>query len=344
MQQIAEQVAADGTPDPEPARRPAAEQSATGAGERLRRTLAAAGAPIVLIALIVVFSLLRPETFPTTANLTTILSTQSILVILALGTLVPLIAGDFDLSIGFVMGFAAMESALLTVHGMAIPLAIAITLATGVAIGLFNGLVVEKVGVSAFIATLAVGSILAGFTTWISGGTVVNGVPAGMIDLGRTEVIGLQLPILYMALLVGVFYYALGHTPVGRYLYAVGGGRAAARLAGINTGRLRILAFVVSATTAALAGVVNTTVVGSASADFGSSYLLPAFAGAFLGATTIQPGRFNVLGTVVAIFLLAVGIAGLQQLSAPFWIPPVFNGGALLIAVGLAVWRQPRDA
>jgi ribose transport system permease protein len=314
------------------------------ASERAGALVAAAGAPIVLIALILAFSLLRPETFPTSANLTTILSTQSVLVIVALGTLVPLIAGDFDLSIGFVMGFAAMESALLTVHGMAIPLAIAITLLTAVAIGLFNGLVVEHVGISAFIATLAVGSILTGCTTWISGGTVVNGVPAGMISLGRTELAGIQLPIVYMAVLVVAFYYALEHTPVGRYLYAVGGGRAAARLAGIDTGRLRILAFVISAGTAGLAGVVNTAVVGSASADFGSSYLLPAFAGAFLGATTIKPGRFNVLGTVVAIFLLAVGIAGLQQLSAPFWIPPVFNGGALLVAVGLAVWRRPTEA
>jgi ribose transport system permease protein len=314
------------------------------AGQRLRHVLSVAGAPIVLLALIVIFSLLRPETVPTTENLTTILSTQSILVILALGTLVPLVAGDFDLSIGSVMGFAAMESALLTAHGMAIPLAIAITIASGAVIGLCNGLVVEKIGVSAFIATLAVGSIMVGATTWISGGTIVNGVPEAMVSLGRTKVFGVQLPILYMAVAVLFFYYALEQTPVGRYTYAVGGGRVAARLSGINTGGLRILAFTVSATTAALAGTVNTAVVGSASAEFGASYLLPAFAGCFLGATTIRPGRFNVLGTVVAIFLLAVGIAGLQQLSAPFWITPVFNGAALLIAVGLAAWRQPREA
>ena len=131
----------------------------------------------------------------------------------------------------------------------------------------------------------------------------------------------------------------MGHTPFGRYIYAVGGGREVARLAGINTDLLTILAFTLSGFMAGIAGVLETATVGAAHPDVGPQFLLPAFAAAFLGATTIQPGRFNVLGTVVALFLLAVGIGGFQQLGAPFWVSPVFNGTALLIAVGLAVRR-----
>ncbi len=210
-------------------------------------------------------------------NLTTILTTQDVLAILAIGLLVPLAAGEFDLSIGFVLGFTGMEVAVLTgvLHWHPVP-AIVLTLATAVFIGLINGLLVVRVGINAFIATLGVGTVLSGLTIWMSNGTVVyQGIPDLLLAIGRTQLLLLPLPVFYMIIVIIV----------------------------------------------------------------GPQFLLPAFAAAFLGATTIQPGRFNVLGTVVALFLLAVGIAGFQQLGAPFWVSPVFNGTALLIAVGLAVRR-----
>jgi len=299
------------------------------------------GALFVLIGLIVFFSLLLPATFPTYENLTTILTTQDVLAILAIGLLVPLAAGEFDLSIGFVLGFTGMEVAVLTgvLHWHPVP-AIVLTLATAVFIGLINGLLVVRVGINAFIATLGVGTVLSGLTIWMSNGTVVyQGIPDLLLAIGRTQLLLLPLPVFYMIIVIIVFSYIMGHTPFGRYIYAVGGGREVARLAGINTDLLTILAFTLSGFMAGIAGVLETATVGAAHPDVGPQFLLPAFAAAFLGATTIQPGRFNVLGTVVALFLLAVGIAGFQQLGAPFWVSPVFNGTALLIAVGLAVRR-----
>jgi ribose transport system permease protein len=299
------------------------------------------GALLVLVALIVFFSLLLPATFPTYENLTTILTTQDVLAILAIGLLVPLAAGEFDLSIGFVLGFTGMEVAVLTavLHWHPVP-AIVLTLATAIVVGLINGLLVVRVGINAFIATLGVGTILSGLTIWMSNGTVVyQGIPDLLLAIGRTQLLLLPLPVFYMIIVIIVFSYILGHTPFGRYIYAVGGGREVARLAGINTDLLTILAFTLSGFMAGIAGVLETATVGAAHPDVGPQFLLPAFAAAFLGATTIQPGRFNVLGTVVALFLLAVGIAGFQQLGAPFWVSPVFNGTALLIAVGLAVRR-----
>ncbi len=306
-----------------------------------RQLLERFGALFVLIGLIVFFSLLLPATFPTYENLTTILTTQDVLAILAIGLLVPLAAGEFDLSIGFVLGFTGMEVAVLTgvLHWHPVP-AIVLTLATAVFIGLINGLLVVRVGINAFIATLGVGTVLSGLTIWMSNGTVVyQGIPDLLLAIGRTQLLLLPLPVFYMIIVIIVFSYIMGHTPFGRYIYAVGGGREVARLAGINTDLLTILAFTLSGFMAGIAGVLETATVGAAHPDVGPQFLLPAFAAAFLGATTIQPGRFNVLGTVVALFLLAVGIAGFQQLGAPFWVSPVFNGTALLIAVGLAVRR-----
>ncbi|MCU1580315.1 MAG: putative monosaccharide-transporting ATPase [Rhodoglobus sp.] len=304
------------------------------------------GALAVLILIAVVFSVLRPATFPTFQNLTTILSTQAILAILAIGLLVPLASGEFDLSIGFNLGFCAMLTAVLSGQfGLPTAATIPIVLLVGVAVGLLNGIAVVRIKINAFIATLGVGTILSGLTIWVSNGNVVfQGIPKDLLALGRTQLIGLPLTVFYMIFVILVFWFVLEQTPYGRYIHAIGAGRETVRLAGLPTDRLRISAFVVSGFMASVAGVLQTAMVGSANPNAGPDFLLPAFAAAFLGATTIRPGRFNVLGTIVALFLLAIGIAGLQQLGAPFWVAPVFNGAALLVAVGLAAGRRSQAA
>ena len=304
------------------------------------------GALAVLVVLTIVFSLLRPDTFPTFQNLTTILSTQAILAILAIGLLVPLASGEFDLSIGSNLGFTAMMTAVLAgLAGIPTPIVIPFVLIAGVIIGLANGVAVVVLRINAFIATLGIGTILSGLTIWLSNGNVVfQGIPKNLLAIGRTQVAGLPLTVFYMALVVLMFWYILEQTPFGRYIYSIGAGRETVRLAGLPTDQLRIAAFVVSGVMASVAGVLQTATVGSANPSAGSDFLLPAFAAAFLGATTIRPGRFNVFGAIVALFLLAVGIAGLQQLGAPFWVSPVFNGAALLVAVGLAAARRSSAA
>jgi ribose transport system permease protein len=326
---------------------PARSQSADAAEPERRRgavlnVLERFGVLVVLAVLILLFSLLKPDTFPTYGNFTTIVTTQDILVILAIGAMVPLAAGQFDLSIGSMLGFAGMEVGVLTAnHGWGIAPAIAVTLACCAAVGAINGFLVARVGLNAFIATLAMGSVLLALTQWMSNGAVISdGIPNGLLDLAQTQVARLPLTAFYMLGLIALFWYVMNQTPFGRYLYALGGGPEAARLAGLPTRGLTAAAFVISALAAGVAGVLETATVGAAHPDVGADYLLPAFAAAFLGATTIQPGRFNVLGTVFALFLLAVGIAGLQQLGAPFWVAPAFDGVALLVAVSLAVKRS----
>lgn len=297
-------------------------------------------AVVLLFGLIIAFTFLEPDTFPTHNNATAVFNTQAIVLIVALGTMVPLIAGEFDLSVGFVVGWGALESAKLMALGVDPVLAVVITLLSCLLIGMINGLMVVFFRINAFIATLGVGTVLSGFTLALADGTVVNGVPASFVEFGRGELWGFNTPVFMAIGVVLVCLVVLDRLPVGRYLYAIGGGREAARLAGIKTTRLRLGAFAASAAIAGFAGIMQTATAGSATPEFGPSFLLPAFAACFLGATVIKPGRFNTLGTVIALLVLAVGIDGLQLMGAPAWVGPVFNGSALLIAVGLSVGRR----
>jgi ribose transport system permease protein len=131
-------------------------------------------------------------------------------------------------------------------------------------------------------------------------------------------------------------------TAWGRSAFAVGGNARAALIAGVRVDRLTIQCFVLAGVFASLAGILSVMILGSANPNVGPDFLLPAFAGAFLGATSIRPGRYNAIGTFVAVYLLASGITGLQQLGAASYIEQFFNGGALLLAVALSGWAAAR--
>jgi ribose transport system permease protein len=144
------------------------------------------------------------------------------------------------------------------------------------------------------------------------------------------------LPLYYAAALVTMATLFFGYLPTGRRMYATGGNRAAAHLSGVHVDRLIFASFITSACLSGAAGVIIAARLGSAQPGLGPQFLLPAFAAAFLGATAIRPGRFNVVGTVIAVYVLAVPISGLQQLGVPSWFEPVFNGAALVVAVALS--------
>lgn len=297
---------------------------------------AAYGAVVVLLAMIAVFSILIPDTYPTWRNAKAILTSESTVLMVSLGLLVPAVVGEFDLSVGAMVAFSSIEMALLSAS-MAWPLALLLVLASAVAIGLVSGILVVRIGVNSFIATLGMQTLLTGGSLWMSGGTAVTkDIPEAVTKLGQNELFGVPLPIIYVAILAVILWYGFNHMPVGRKLYATGGNRMAAELSGVRTKRILVSAFVFSAAIAALAGVVTMMKAGAGSPSVGPELLLPAFAAIFLGSTTIIPGRFNVVGTVVGILLLAVGVSGLQQLGAEYYVVPLFNGGVLLLAVAVS--------
>jgi ribose transport system permease protein len=292
----------------------------------------------VLIAFIVGFSIARPETFPTLDNFQSIVLTQSVAALAAFALVAPLVAGEFDLSMGAAISVGAVVVAKLLGAGFSPITAILVTIAVGIVIGLANAFLIVGLKVTSFIATLGTGIILDGMAIWISANqTVFEGIGTSFTKLGTGEIFGfLPLPGLYVLVAAALLWYVLERTPLGREMYIVGYGRDAARLAGIKVERRIVLAMVLSSTIACLAGVLETASLGSASPGVGDSFLLPGFAAAFLGSTTIKSGRYNMPGTLIAAILLAVGITGFQLLGAASYIQQFFYGGALIISVAVA--------
>lgn len=292
---------------------------------------------IFLLILIAVFSLVAPTLFPTWSNFQAIANNQAVPAILALAVILPLAAGEFDLSVGAVLGFTSVLTAWATINGVPLIPAIILGVGAGALIGAINAFLVVRVGVSAFIATLGMGTLLSGGNLLLSNGSVLfDGIDPGLAVIARSKFLGLPLTFYYLLILAIILWLVLERTPFGRYLTATGLGRAPARLAGVPTNRYLALAFIGAGALAGIAGVLQTGTVGSASPSTGPAFLLPAYAAAFLGATTIRRGRFNVWGTMVGVLVLAVGVSGLNLLGAPFWVAPVFNGLALLLAVSFA--------
>lgn len=291
--------------------------------------------------LFLAFSLALPDTFPTLANVSAILSNQSIPAILALGAMIPITTGNFDLSIGYGLGLAHVLVLHLIIDvGWPWPAACLAVILGGAALGAVNGAVVEFGRIDSFIATLGTGSILLAFTGWITGGARIvpgpSGLPAAFTDLYDSKFLGLPVSAFYVAVLAAVLWLLFERLPFGRHLYVMGSNIRAAELVGIPTRWYGIAAFLGSGLVVGIAGVLLAAQQQIGNPSVGIDYLLPAFVGALLGSTTIKPGRANPLGTVVAVAVLAVGLAGIEQLGAAFWATPLFNGATLLLAVGLA--------
>ena len=304
------------------------------AGRALYR-LGPYGSVIVLIAAIVVFSALRPDTFATLGNARGILSEQAVLAFVALGVTVPLIAGQFDLSVAGNAGLMALLSAgLMSYSGLPWVLAVAIALTCGCLIGLANGVLSAYIGIHSFVATLGTGTILFGIQLWYGSGQIIfEGISPGFVELTRTRVATLTLPVFYMVALALILWFVLMHTPFGRYLYAIGNNRDAAEVAGVRVQRYTLYSFVISGLLAACAGVMLASRTASAQAGLGDAFLLPAFSAAFIGAATFRRSEFNVPGTLVGVFLVAVLVAGAFQLGLREYVSPIINGSALIAAV-----------
>jgi ribose transport system permease protein len=294
----------------------------------------------------VIFGILRPDTFLTTANFTTIFGSQAILVVLTLALLVPLTAGDYDLSVAATMGLAAMTLAILNVnHGWSIWIAILAALGVGLLVGLINGALVVLLDIDSLIATLGTSTFIAGVILWISNSQTISGISDSLINIVVVDrFLGIPLEFYYGIALGLAMLYVFEFMPVGRRLLFVGRGRSVARLSGIRVSRLRWGALVASAVISAFAGVLYAGTLGSADPTSSLSFLLPAFAAAFLGATTIMPGRFNPVGSIAAVYFLVTGITGLQLLGVQTFVQQLFYGGALVLAVALSQFARRRDA
>ena len=288
-----------------------------------------------------VFLLWVPETWRTWLTHRSVLNQQAILMVVALGLLVPLAAGVFDLSIAATISTSAIVVSWALVNkGWPIPVGIALALLSGLAIGTLNGFLVVKVKIDSFIATLGTSSVFTAFAVWLSKNRSILGFSDSFKSLSRTFAAGVNKTVLYALVIAVVAWFVLEHTALGRYLFATGGGREAARLAGVQVDRYTWGALMASAFASSVAGILLASQYGSTQAQSGSPYLLPAFAAAFLGATQFKR-RFNVWGTVLAVFVLQSGVKGLQLAGvAQTWVENLFFGVALIVAVGFSSYRR----
>lgn len=295
------------------------------------------GILLVWLAVIVLFSVLAPQTFPTKSNLDTILGTQAVLLVLSLGLLLPLTVGEYDLSAAAAMGFSTIVVAYLNVsHHWPFGYAVVAALAAGFLFGVLNALLVVGLGISSFVTTLGTGTLLTGVGYGLTNSVTIGGISPGLVTVVTKQIYGLPLAFFYGVFLCIVVWYVLQQTALGRHLLFVGEGPEVARLTGLPVARIRAGSLVACSIVASFAGILQAGVVGAADPGGGSPYLLPAFASVFLGATAIRPGRFNAWGTFVAVYFLVTGITGLELLGVNGWVQDVFYGGSLVLAVGLA--------
>jgi ribose transport system permease protein len=292
-------------------------------------------------AFVVIFGIWSPGTFLTADTMHVIASQQAVAGMVAIALLLPMVCGQFDLSVGFTANLCGLIAIVVqNNYDLSVGLAILIAVASGAAIGAINGLVVVKLGVNSFIATLGMGSILLAIQAIVTNSETPLPVTSKLFgDLTQHPLFGFQTVVLYLLVIASVVWWVLAFTPVGRYMYATGGNPMAARLAGVQTEKWSWLSLTASSTISAFAGVLYVSLTGP-SLSFNQTLLLPAFAAVFLGSTQLTPGRFNVWGTLLAIIVLAIGVQGLQLVSGIQWVQDMFNGVALILAVSLSVGRQ----
>ncbi|MFC7550673.1 ABC transporter permease [Plantactinospora sp. GCM10030261] len=302
------------------------------------------GLLVVWLLLIAVFVALNGDVFLRPLTAQTIASTKAVVAILALAALVPLVVGQFDLSVASQFGLAqALCAGLVVKQGLPAWPGVLVVLLVGAVFGVANGFLVAVARINAFVVTLATGTLAIGLTQWYTGGAqIIGSFPESFTSAGRANLAGVPLPFVYVLVLAAGMWVMLEYTRWGRRAYAIGGNARAALLSGVNVRRMTVTSFAVAGVVSAGAGALQVTILGAASPEVGAQFLLPAFAGVFLGAAALRPGRFNAWGTVIAVYFLATGIVGLQQLGAPFYIEQFFNGGALLIAVAVAQYSAER--
>jgi ribose transport system permease protein len=300
----------------------------------LRHDLSTWGPVFAFVLVVVVFGALKPDLFLTRDNIFAVLNDNAVLAVLTCGLTVVLLCGEFDLSIAATMTLTgALSAGFVAQDGLSTSTSVFVVLLIGAAIGWINGALIVYFRIHALIATLAVGSILQGFTFYYTNGEVIyEGIPGEFIELGRASVGRITAPIFYMAVVGFVLWAMLRYTPPGRYMHAIGGNRDAARMSGIRVNRYVIMAFVISGLCAALAGVVQTARNGSAEPTSGASFLLPAFAAAFLGAATLRRGEFHIVGSLIGVYLIAFATSGFFILGAPFYTQDFLSGGLLIAA------------
>lgn len=340
------------TTEQKPATADAAALAPTTGGWRASLSFRNISAIYIFLALFLVFSVTTPRTFLTPGTWLSMLDAEAVTVMAAIAVMIPLVCGVFNLAIGAEIAWAVMLVAVLqSTLGLPSWLSILLTLGCGALIGAMSGFIITKLRIDSFIATLGMSSILLAGKWFISGNKQVTGLAPDFRDVSRAGIViatnaqgdptfKITLQVIVMIVLALAVWYVVERTPIGRRMYAAGFNPDGARLSGVDVPRLQRRSLIVGGVIAAGAGVLIASRLNAGDPTVGVSLLLPALTAVFLGSTQFRGGRFNVWGTVLALYVLAVGIKGLQLLGASGWVEDLFYGVALIGAVALSRWER----
>ncbi|NDU77710.1 ribose ABC transporter permease [Actinomadura sp. DSM 109109] len=300
--------------------------SAAAAARRLRA--------VWMLLLVGITLTIASPVFLTHNNLMNVGLATSVAALLAVGQSYVIILAEIDLSVGAALGFTAVVTAqTLRDHGLVAGVAAGV--ATGAAIGLVNGLLVTKTRMPSFIATLATMSVLSGLSLQLTKGNPVAVTDYDFQGIGQSRIAGVPVPVVIMLVVFALFGYLLARTRFGRYVYATGDNTEAARLSGVRTDRVKILAFVISGVLAALAGFILTARLSTAEPTAGTGLELEAIAAVIIGGTSLAGGRGTLLGTLVGALVLGVIDNGMNLLDVSPFLQNVVKGLVILLAVFL---------
>jgi ribose transport system permease protein len=295
--------------------------------------------------MVAAFGVAQPDLFLRTGTFQTIFGSQQALVFLALALVVTFAVGEFDLSVPSILGISATLVPVLNVnHGLGIGTSIVVAFLVAVAAGAVNGVVIVLFGVDPIVTTLGMSTLLVGISLWLADLTTVGGLDPDLAKIAVTPVAGLPVSFFYGLALAAVIAYIMWRTPLGRHMTFVGANREVARLAGISVRRIRFGSYLASAAISGAGGIILVCGIGGFDPNSSATYLLPAFAAAFLSTAVVVPGRFNPMGALIAIYFLETGIVGLQLAGYSGWISNVFFGAALVIAVTISTVLRRRTA
>lgn len=299
----------------------------------------------VWLLLVLIYGIATPDTFLTSGSFQTIFGSQQALVFLTAGLLCTILVGEFvDMSVASNFGLAAILVTVLNVnHHWNVWVASLLAIVVSTAVGLLNGWLVVRLGVNTIVVTLGMGTFLLGIALWAANLQPVSGLPESFTKVATAHILGLPVSFYLGVLLMGAFTYVLRMTPLGRNLRFVGENREVSRLAGVRVNRIRIGAFTMAGLIAGVGGVLAAASTGGFDPNVSNAYLLPMFAATFLGTAIIEPGRFNPIGTLIAVYFLATGVLGLQLLGATSWVSDVFYGGVLVLAVTITTLLHARS-
>jgi ribose transport system permease protein len=310
---------------------------------RLRRDLSpgSIGIVYVWVLMILAFSFYNPNLFPTMSTVRTVLNLNAMAGLAALAVLVPMATGAIDASVGGNISLSSVSCAyLLSTTSLPVWVVFCITLGIGATIGLANAFVVVVLKIPSIIGTLAMWLICDALSLALAGNQ--SSLPAPQLSGEFGNVLALNtwqnvsIPVLYLVVLAATIGTVLTQTSTGRHAQAVGLNADVARNTGVRVNAIQGGALVIGGVLSAFAGMVLAAQTASAAPGSGTAYLLPAFAAVFLGATQFRLKRFNAWGTLLAVFMLATGTYGLALAGAAQWVPNVFQGVALIVAIGIS--------